>query len=606
MLTDFPAARLVAPSFVVVFALCLGGVGFSVRDASAQEGIEAKGAADNLTKKIEEISANLIEEEQTLRQLRRQMKSKGDTVAGKVLRTELEEQQSIFRGDLGRLVDLVVKAEDEGLEDPEGRALATRLLEEDALTIREETQAASDRFFELVETIAKGTPEEAKKARSERDRTLEKSNSFFQQFHDNIEDRQKLGLDVKSDQKLISKTLEARSQIVAGFLHATREKIDEITSRAGFKTDPDAQKELAAQNGNLRVLTESQRLNVDLMDDYGLDTAGLRQGLIEDTGVLSKDVLNAEVATGLTKKWISDAGTWVRTNGASLLFSLVSFFLILLASWFAARIARGATRRGLQRSKIDMSSLAKDFFVKTAGRLVMLLGFIVAIAQLGIEVGPLLAGLGIAGFVVGFALQDTLANFASGLMILMYRPFDVGDVIEAGGVMGSVSEMNLVSTMILTPDNQRLVVPNGQIWGGIIRNVTHQDQRRVDLTFGIGYDDDIAAAEKVLAEIVESNDKVLKEPAPVIRLHELADSSVNFVVRPWAKTSDYWDVYWELTREVKRRFDEEGLSIPFPQTDVHLYSNAVRPPAAGETESAPEQFKTPSTGQTVVPDDSDD
>jgi small conductance mechanosensitive channel len=228
-------------------------------------------------------------------------------------------------------------------------------------------------------------------------------------------------------------------------------------------------------------------------------------------------------------------------------------------------------RRGLARSKLVISSLAQDFFIKTTGRLIILFGLLIAIAQLGIEVGPLLAGLGIAGLVIGFALQDTLSNFASGLMILIYRPFDVGDVIEGGGVMGKVDQMNLVSTMVLTFDNQMLIVPNKQIWGGVIRNVTHQDKRRVDMTFGIGYSDDIPKAEKVLAEIVTSQKKVLKDPEPVIRLHELGDSSVNFVVRPWSKTDEYWDVYWDITREVKRRFDEEGISIPFPQRDVHIY-----------------------------------
>jgi small conductance mechanosensitive channel len=189
----------------------------------------------------------------------------------------------------------------------------------------------------------------------------------------------------------------------------------------------------------------------------------------------------------------------------------------------------------------------------------------------------LLAGLGIAGFVIGFALQDTLSNFASGLMILVYRPYDVGDAIEAGGVIGSVSQMNLVSTMIMTFDNQLLVVPNNKIWGDVIRNITNQNTRRVDMTFGIGYSDDVSKAERVLTEIVTSHEKVLEDPAPMIRLHELGDSSVNFIVRPWSKTSDYWDVYWDVTREVKRRFDTEGISIPFPQRDVHIYHDEASP-----------------------------
>jgi small conductance mechanosensitive channel len=340
------------------------------------------------------------------------------------------------------------------------------------------------------------------------------------------------------------------------------------------------------------------------MDEYGLETAELKQGIISATGKLSQDILNKDVASGLVEQWVANSTTWLRSNGAALFFQVLTFLLILIAFWFIARLGRGAVRRGLARSKLNISSLAQDFFIKMTGRLIMLFGLIIAIAQLGIEVAPLLAGLGIAGLVIGFALQDTLSNFASGLMILVYRPFDVGDVVEAGGVMGKVHQMNLVSTMVLTFDNQLLVVPNKQIWGGVIRNVTHQDTRRVDMKFGIGYSDDIPKAEKVLAEIVSGHEKVLKDPEPVIRLHELGDSSVNFVVRPWSKTDEYWDVYWDITREVKQRFDAEGISIPFPQRDVHIYREDGG--EAARTAGDAQHSRTSTTAQTVVPGEDDE
>ena len=210
----------------------------------------------------------------------------------------------------------------------------------------------------------------------------------------------------------------------------------------------------------------------------------------------------------------------------------------------------------------------------TAGNAVLILGILIALSQLGISLGPLLAGLGIAGFVIGFALQDTLSNFASGMMILFYRPFDVGDVVEVGGVFGKVSAMSLVNTTVLTLDNQTIVMPNNMIWGGVIKNLNEQKHRRVDLVFGVSYSDDIPKVEKILNEIIDAHDKVLEDPEPTIRLHELADSSVNFVVRPWVKSDDYWDVYWDVLREVKMRFDAEGVSIPFPQQDVHFYQHA--------------------------------
>jgi len=175
---------------------------------------------------------------------------------------------------------------------------------------------------------------------------------------------------------------------------------------------------------------------------------------------------------------------------------------------------------------------------------------------------------------LGFALQDTLSNFASGMMILLYRPFDTGDVVEAGGVFGTVSNMSLVNTTVLTFDNQTLVIPNNKIWGEVIKNVTAQKIRRVDMTFGISYSDDIPKAENILRDILTSHDKVLEDPEPVVRLHTLGESSVDFIARPWVKRDDYWDVYWDITREVKMRFDAEGISIPFPQRDVHVHVSA--------------------------------
>jgi len=217
--------------------------------------------------------------------------------------------------------------------------------------------------------------------------------------------------------------------------------------------------------------------------------------------------------------------------------------------------------------------LLREMIVAAAKNLVMVFGILIALSQVGISLGPLLAGLGIAGFIIGFALQDTLSNFASGMLILTYRPFDVGDFVTAGGVTGKVSHMSLVNTTFKTIDNQVLVVPNNMIWSGVVTNVTAQKLRRVDLVFGVAYSDDVEKVEKILAEIVASHELVLDNPEPMIKLHELADSSVNFVVRPWVKTDDYWDVYWDLLRTVKMRFDAEGITIPFPQREVHTTSS---------------------------------
>jgi small conductance mechanosensitive channel len=216
--------------------------------------------------------------------------------------------------------------------------------------------------------------------------------------------------------------------------------------------------------------------------------------------------------------------------------------------------------------------------LSTTRTVIIAVGLLIALSQLGISLGPLLAGLGIAGFVIGFALQDSLSNFASGMMILIYKPFDVGDLVEVGSVFGTVRHMSLVNTTVLTIDNQTLIVPNNVIWQNVIKNVTAQDTRRVDMTFGIGYSDDIPKAERIFEEIIKTHESVLANPEPMVRLHELGDSSVNFVVRPWVKTDDYWPVYWDITRAVKLAFDAQGITIPFPQRDVHMFNES--PPAA--------------------------
>jgi len=219
--------------------------------------------------------------------------------------------------------------------------------------------------------------------------------------------------------------------------------------------------------------------------------------------------------------------------------------------------------------------LLRRMILSSVRNLILMVGFLIALSQMGISLGPLLAGLGIAGFVIGFALQDSLANFASGMMILFYRPFDVGDVVDVGGAFGKVRQMTLVNTTIMTLDNQMIVVPNNMIWNGVVKNLTNQTTRRVDLTFGVSYSDDLPKVERILKEIVDAHDKVLDDPEPMIHLHELGDSSVNYIVRPWVASDDYWDVYWDIVRAVKMRFDEEGISIPFPQRDVHIFNSPV-------------------------------
>lgn len=273
-----------------------------------------------------------------------------------------------------------------------------------------------------------------------------------------------------------------------------------------------------------------------------------------------------------SRQWLAETREEIVRGAPRFAVRVLVFLVVLLVFRILAGVLRSFTDRGLRAARLNVSDLLRRFVTGIVYKGIFWFGVIFAAAKAGLfDLTPFLAGIGVAGVVIGFALQETLSNFAAGVMILLYRPYDIGDVISAGGVTGKVDSMSLISTRILTPDNQILIVPNGKIWGGVITNVTANPIRRVDLVASISYEDDIAKAERVLRELVEGHELVLDDPEPVIRVHELADSSVNFIVRPWTKTPDYWTVYWDLTRAIKERFDAEGISIPYPQRDVHLH-----------------------------------
>ncbi|MGI9038248.1 MAG: mechanosensitive ion channel family protein [Gemmatimonadota bacterium] len=267
--------------------------------------------------------------------------------------------------------------------------------------------------------------------------------------------------------------------------------------------------------------------------------------------------------------FISEHWPWLVSRAAIVLVTLFAF-------WILGRLAKRVVRRAAEHGSVRSSQLLEDTLVSMTGKGIMVLGLVVALSLVGVHLGPVLAGLGIAGFVLGFALQDSLSNFAAGAMILAYAPFDVGDAVEVAGVTGKVAGMSLVTTTLLTFDNQRMIIPNGKIWGDVIKNITAESIRRIDLVFGIGYGDDIPQAEAILHRIVEQHPGVLDEPAPVIKLSNLGDSSVDFIVRPWCATADYWEVRWDILRQVKLTFDQEGVTIPFPQRDVHLHTAGRR------------------------------
>ena len=250
----------------------------------------------------------------------------------------------------------------------------------------------------------------------------------------------------------------------------------------------------------------------------------------------------------------------------------------LVVGWIAVSVAVSFLNKALGRSKIDSTLSGFLCNIVRAGLLTLVV--LMAMQTLGIQTASFVAILGAAGFAIGFALKDSLGNFASGVMIMIFRPFKAGDFVDAGGTSGSVVEVGVFATVIKTGDNKKVIVSNTSITGNNITNYSAFPTRRIDMVFGIGYDDDIDKARSILQRVLSEDERILAEPAPVIALSELGESSVNFVCRPWVKTSDYWPVRWAVQERVKKAFDAEGVSIPFPQRDVHLHQLGATPAEA--------------------------
>lgn len=247
-----------------------------------------------------------------------------------------------------------------------------------------------------------------------------------------------------------------------------------------------------------------------------------------------------------------------------------ALLIFIIGMWVAKLIKKGMVKL-MQKRGVD--PMLVSFVSSLLYVALQIFVIIAALAKLNINTTSFVAVLGAAGLAVGLALQGSLANFASGVLMIIFKPIGIGDFIEAGGTMGTVDEISIFTTVVNTPDNKKVIVPNSGIMSGNITNYSAHENRRVDLVAGIGYGDDIDKAKTVLEGILAADERILKDPAPTVAVVELADSSVNLVVRPWVKGADYWGVYFDVTEAIKKRFDAEGISIPFPQQDVHLYDH---------------------------------
>lgn len=246
--------------------------------------------------------------------------------------------------------------------------------------------------------------------------------------------------------------------------------------------------------------------------------------------------------------------------------------ILAIAIFIVGRIIAKSIVKLLRRilDKSEMDEILINFISSIVNIALLLAIVIAALDQLGVDTTSLIALLGAAGLAIGLALKDSLQNFASGVMLIIFRPFKTGDLVETNGTTGIIEKITIFNTVMRTGDNCEIIVPNGAIYSGNITNYSAKATRRIDMVFGIGYEDDIRKAKEIIQEIINQDERILKEPAPLVAVAELADSSVNFNVRPWVNTADYWTVRFDLTEKIKLAFDDNGISIPYPQMDLHI------------------------------------
>jgi small conductance mechanosensitive channel len=544
---------------VWVFATPLGVAPVPPAAAQTEPTTEAEGLADEVQQQwgvIEKLLADYA-------------KAKGDERL--VIDAQILRRAERIRKTLGLLIESVgeIEAAGETVERP--RAVAEDLVASVLQLTRRELERIQEGITELARRRSEIDPEEALGLERKLTQAGVELDDHIDALYEFIGYKQTLNLDASSDLTDLDRRIQERADQLASEIEVVSSRVQETNGRLSRAEGSEAasiRAELTALQERLNLSTSSLEVTVRLLDKRRIAAAEYKQLLIRATGTVTTDILDTDVALGLAGEAWRNLRRWVASHAPQAFFNLLLFALIVFAFMFVARIVKRVLSRALARQEGRVPRLLGDMLIGVASKLVVILGVLIGLSQLGFEVAPLLAGLGVAGFIIGFALQDTLSNFASGMMILIYRPFDVGDVVDAGGVGGTVHHLSLVSTTILTFDNQRLVVPNRRIWGDVIRNKTVEDTRRVDLVFAASYEDDLAGAKRMLEEIVTSHELVLDQPEPLVRVHELKESSVEFIVRPWVKTEHYWKVYWDITHQVTACFDQHKLSVPYPRRDV--------------------------------------
>ncbi|CEO38805.1 mechanosensitive ion channel family protein [Photobacterium kishitanii] len=357
--------------------------------------------------------------------------------------------------------------------------------------------------------------------------------------------------------------------------HKTKEISERQFKKATADTSSDLELQALVASRTAEIYTNHLNELISLAEKTNIDTTEYKKILFEYTGVFTDQLLDKKVIMSMATSWFNNLIHWFVNNGPQLLFKIFIISLILMLFTHLRKLIRFIINHIVSSKNFNISMVMQNFLISISGNIILTVGILFSLSQLGINLTPLLTSFGILGLIIGIGLQNILANFASGVMLLIYRPFDIGDYVQAGQVIGTVNKMSLVNTTIKTTTNEIIIIPNNNVWNNTITNITQEKVRRVDLLFHIEHSNDISKTENILYEITNKHNSVLKLPEVKVRLNALTLHSTEFIVQAWVKSEDYWDVYWDITKEVKIKFDAENISLPsIPSMPIHNSATA--------------------------------
>ncbi|WP_181319339.1 mechanosensitive ion channel family protein [Photobacterium kishitanii] len=360
--------------------------------------------------------------------------------------------------------------------------------------------------------------------------------------------------------------------------HKTKEISERQFKKATADTSSDLELQALVASRTAEIYTNHLNELISLAEKTNIDTTEYKKILFEYTGVFTDQLLDKKVIMSMATSWFNNLIHWFVNNGPQLLFKIFIISLILMLFTHLRKLIRFIINHIVSSKNLNISMVMQNFLISISGNIILTVGILFSLSQLGINLTPLLTSFGILGLIIGIGLQNILANFASGVMLLIYRPFDIGDYVQAGQVIGTVNKMSLVNTTIKTTTNEIIIIPNNNVWNNTITNITQEKVRRVDLLFHIEHSNDISKTENILYEITNKHNSVLKLPKVKVRLNALTLHSTEFIVQAWVKSEDYWDVYWDITKEVKIKFDAENISLPsipsIPSMPIHNSATA--------------------------------